>query len=436
MKTPINDAINEHLSHISFHTPSNDGTGMGLLRDNYDVTELSYTDNIISRRGIIAESEAEVAEVFGSDNVLFSTSGSTTLINIALHALSDDEPFLVYENAHGSVFNSMRMMGVAAYVSRGMDIIDAIKQTGAKRVVITSPNYFGKLVAPDTFDRIKNETDAKVMWDCAHGSHFRFCSQFPKWDPSCADIVIHSLHKTAPTMTSGAIMHVSNRYVERAKTWFSMIHTTSPSYPILMSIETGVKYLFENGELEYPKAIKDVEHFKKLMENTSFRVYTNDDPTRVSIESAFEGSLVSHHLEQNGIYPEMTYGNRVVLIVNPFNRDKLELVAKYLLQLELGRLPHDYEEVSPKNPKIRRSGMKAGKDFVGIKELVFARNFDKVELDDAVGRISYKEVGLYPPGVPDIYSGDLITAEDIAYLKDHQDSIFGLLDGKMLVSKD
>ena len=81
MNTPINDAVKEHLSHISYHTPSNDGSGMGLLTDNYDVTELSYTDNIIYRRGIIAESEAEVAKVFGSDNVLFST-GSATHINI------------------------------------------------------------------------------------------------------------------------------------------------------------------------------------------------------------------------------------------------------------------------------------------------------------------------------------------------------------------
>jgi lysine decarboxylase len=435
MNTPINDAVKEHLSHISYHTPSNDGSGMGLLTDNYDVTELSYTDNIIYRRGIIAESEAEVAKVFGSDNVLFSTAGSTTLINIAMHALSDDEPFLVYENAHGSVFNSMRMMGVKAYVSRGMDIIEAIKETGAKRVVVTSPNYFGKMVPADTFDRIKNETDAKVMWDCAHGSHFRFSNLFPKWDPSCADIVIHSLHKTAPTMTSGAIMHVSNRYIERAKTWFSMIHTTSPSYPILMSIETGVKFLLENGQKVYEKAVADVKAFEDSMKNTAFHVYTNDDPTRVSIESAFEGSLVSSYLEQKGIYPEMTYGNRVVLIVNAFNSDKLSLVAKYLSELELDMLSEDYQN-EVKKKKIRRSGLKAGKDFVGIKELTFYRNFDKVELDDAVGRIAYKEVGLYPPGVPDIYSGDLISAEDLSYLKEHMDSIFGLLDGKMLVAAE
>lgn len=433
MRTPINDAINEHLSHISFHTPSNDGTGSGLLTDNYDVTELSYTDNIISRHGIIAESEAEVAKVFNSDNVLFSTSGSTTLINIAMHALSDDEPFLVYENAHGSVFNSLRMMGTKAYVSRGMDIIEAIKQTGAKRVVITSPNYFGKLVPLDTFDRIKNETDAKVMWDCAHGSHFNFCSKFPKWDPKCADIVIHSLHKTTPTMTSGAIMHVSNRYIERAKTWFSMIHTTSPSYPILMSIETGVKYLLENGEVEYEKAISHVEAFINSMANTSFKVYTNDDPTRVSIESSFEGSMVAAYLEQHNIFPEMTYGNRVVLIVNPFNFDKLQKVAKCLIELELGKVSHDFEIEEPIIKRVKRSGMKAGKDFVGIKELKFGKNFEKVDLDKAVGRIAYKEVGVYPPGVPDIYSGDLISKEDINYLKEHIEQIFGLLDGKMLV---
>jgi len=230
-------------------------------------------------------------------------------------------------------------------------------------------------------------------------------------------------------------MHVSNRYIERAKTWFSMIHTTSPSYPILMSIETGVKFLLENGQKVYEKAVADVKAFEDSMKNTAFHVYTNDDPTRVSIESAFEGSLVSSYLEQKGIYPEMTYGNRVVLIVNAFNSDKLSLVAKYLSELEFDMLSEDYQN-EVKKKKIRRSGLKAGKDFVGIKELTFYRNFDKVELDDAVGRIAYKEVGLYPPGVPDIYSGDLISAEDLSYLKEHMDSIFGLLDGKMLVAAE
>lgn len=438
MNTPISDIIKENISHISFHTPGNDGSGMGLLSDRYDLTEVSFTDNIIYRTGVIAESEAEVANVFGSDNVLFCTAGSTTLINIGIRALADEEPFLVYENAHGSVFNSLRMLGAKTYVSRGVDLIEAIKETGAKRVVITSPNYFGKVVDLEFFNRVKEETDAKILWDCAHGSHFRFGSMFPKWDPHCADIVIHSLHKTTPAMTSGAIMHVSDRYAERAKTWFSMIHTTSPSFPILMSIETGVKYLLENGEAKYIEATKAVEDFKKTMQDTCFNVYTIDDPTRISIESDYEGSSVAEYLEFHDIYPEMTYGNRVVLIVTPFNYDKLLLVAKHLKEINSGRVSGGFEIVIPeKKPskynRHRRSGTKAGKEFVGIKELVFSKDFIKVEIEDAVGHIAYKEVGVYPPGVPDIYSGDIITVEDVEYLKERVDSLFGLLDGKMLV---
>ncbi len=437
MNTPISDVIKENISHISFHTPGNDGTGMGLLSDRYDLTEVSFTDNIIYRTGVIAESEMEVAKVFGSDNVLFCTSGSTTLINIGIRTLADEEPFLVYENAHGSVFNSLRMLGAKTYVSRGVDLIEAIKETGAKRVVITSPNYFGKTVDLELFKRVKEETGAKILWDCAHGSHFSFSDKFPKWDPKCADVIIHSLHKTTPAMTSGAIMHVSDEYVERAKTWFMMIHTTSPSFPILMSIEYAVKYLVENGTEQFNKAILAVEKFKVIVKNTFFNVYTIDDPTRVTIESELEGSVVADYLELNDIYPEMTYGNRVVLIVTPFNYDKLENVAKCLLEIDTGKT-HGFKIELPakkasKYNRHRGSGTKAGKEFVGIKELVFSKDFMKVELEDAVGHIAYKEVGIYPPGVPDIYSGDIITAEDVEYLKERIDSLFGLLDGKMRV---
>jgi arginine/lysine/ornithine decarboxylase len=241
-------------------------------------------------------------------------------------------------------------------------------------------------------------------------------------------------------MTSGAIMHVSDEYVERAKTWFAMIHTTSPFFPILMSIEQAIKYLVENGQEQFNKAIAAVEVFKEKVKNTCFNVYTIDDPTRVSIESELEGSVVADYLEINDIYPEMIYGNRVVLIVTPFNYDKLENVAKCLIEIDTGKthgfpIGHPVRKESKYN-RHRGSGTRAGKEFVGIKELVFGKDFMKVEIEDAVGHIAYKEVGMYPPGVPDIYSGDIITEEDVEYLKERVDSLFGLLDGKLLVVQE
>ena len=83
MKLPINETLRKHEKHISFHTPAHSGVVSmgGICCPSLDVTELSYSDNLLIPESIILESEREVSRVYGTENVLFSTAGATTLIH-------------------------------------------------------------------------------------------------------------------------------------------------------------------------------------------------------------------------------------------------------------------------------------------------------------------------------------------------------------------
>ena len=92
--------------------------------------------------------------------------------------------------------------------------------------------------------------------------------------------------------------------------------------------------------------------------------------------------LFADYLELNDIYPEMTYGNRVVLIVTPFSYDKLENVAKCLLEIDTGKTHGFKIELQQRHQNIMTPWFrhKAGKEFVGIKELVFSKFMSELKM--------------------------------------------------------
>ena len=94
MRSPLLESLNDKKTHLSFHTPAHNG---GIVIDSrLDVTELSYSDNLLDAKGIILESEQEVAKAYGVENVLYSTAGATTLIHVVIRALRGRGKFMLY----------------------------------------------------------------------------------------------------------------------------------------------------------------------------------------------------------------------------------------------------------------------------------------------------------------------------------------------------
>ena len=111
-------------------------------------------------------------------------------------------------------------------------------------LVVTSPDYFGNTLDLEYIKGLCESCGAALIVDAAHGSHFAFCDRLPVSATGYGDLVIHSFYKTMPVMTGGAL-HCKESTPKRAAFALSEIHTTSPSYPVMLSIESAVAVMSE-----------------------------------------------------------------------------------------------------------------------------------------------------------------------------------------------
>jgi arginine/lysine/ornithine decarboxylase len=413
MKTPLSDAVNAKKAHVSFHTPAHSG-----VLSSEDITELSYSGNLLTHSGAIGESERLVAEAYGADEAFYVTSGATTAIHAAMSIFAG-ETFLVFGPAHKSVFSGLRQYaGKAFYLDALSELSKALDAINPQVLIATSPDYFGNVLDMEQIDRLCKAKHIALIIDASHGAHFPFCTQFPVKASLYGDLVIHSLHKTLPVMTGGALLLTTERYREKAVFALCEVHTSSPSYPVMLSIERAVAGMCKNGEQLWEKTLQEIRHFAVFLP-APYEMVKNDDPTRLVLRSPYDGETVAAALEARGIYPEMSYRDTVVFIVNPFNADKLIALSSALADMK------NLSCASKEGPDIR--------SFPEAVEIRTKGRWESVPLEAAQGRILYREIGYYPPGVPLFLPGSILSAEDIARIDAEANRLFGLDKGCVFV---
>ena len=114
-------------------------------------------------------------------------------------------------------------------------------------VVITSPTYDGILSDVEKISEIAHAHGVPLIVDEAHGAHFGFHPNFPENAlKKGADIVIHSLHKTLPSMTQTALLHIgekSTKWTEYVKKYLDIFETSSPSYVFMAGMDQCMRLI-------------------------------------------------------------------------------------------------------------------------------------------------------------------------------------------------
>jgi arginine/lysine/ornithine decarboxylase len=407
---PINSAIESKKDHISFHTPGHNGE-----LSVKDITELSYSGNILSNMGVVEKSTRMASCIYGAENTVYITQGATTAIHIAIHALKNHR-FLIVGDCHHSVFSAIRLYGVSAYFSPSLDNIS--KDMLAKRSTVlffTSVDYFGNIV------RIPQEIlqNYIVVADESHGGHFNFSSKLPRSALNDVDILIHSLHKTMPVLTGGALLHFKKKHNMEIKHSINEIHSTSPSYLIASSMELAIEDFYINGNKYYSCVFDSIDKFSSELDKR-FSILPSDDRSRLVIESEYSGRAVSNFLETQGVFIETSYQNRIVLIVTPFNYKKLELLSILLKNVnELEGYIINHKDI--RSPKLRK--------------LLNSHEYEMVNINDSIGRIAFREIGFYPPCIPILVAGDKITIALAEFIGANAKDLFGLEEDLICVVK-
>lgn len=423
MSAPIYDVLLKYAesAHTSFHTPghkSSDFQGDFFKIYSYDATELSCTDELYSPEGCISEAESAATELFGSYHSFLSAGGASQCVKAALAEFAGKK-VIFDRNIHFSVASGIAFYGIKSVFVCGKcdpetnlpvpptvdDFRDAFYENpDCKAVFLTSPNYFGISADCAAIREFCDEHNITFIDDNSHGSHYAFCSEIRKsaFDGHLAHVVIDSAHKTLPVMTGGAFLHYNKKIsLPTVRRHMMATGSTSPSFPILASLDYGRAICAKYGEELYSDMCLSVLKLKEELVSHGFLVSVgkNTDPLRLSVYFGDQCDTVLSSLESDGIYPEMASSGFLVFIVTPFNKKgHLQKLKKKLLSFGPVESVDNFSEIFTM-PKHKLS----------IREAFFCEK-EYVSPLDSVNRISAEMIAFHePPCIPLVLPGEIIS---------------------------
>lgn len=412
-----------------------------------DVTEITGTDDLHHPEGVILEAQHLAADCFGAEESYWLVGGSTSG-NMALLLTVCTEPgdlILVQRNVHKSVLHGLMLAGAQAVfmlpemdhqsglatapsVETVMASLEAYPQ--AKAVLITMPNYYGMGFSIQSIATICHQFHVPLLVDEAHGAHYGMHPDVPASALSAgADGVVQSTHKMLSAMTMGAMLHVQGERINRTllKQRLSMIQSSSPSYPLMASLDLARRHLHVHGAEAFTAGLAAVDTAKRGIQSmprygilqpqtTAAAGYTAQDPFKLVIydkSGDLSGYELQRELEAHGCMPEMSDDRYVVLL---FSLGSTEEDAMHLL----GALMHISLEKEPRNKDSTEANNSPVSTWNILQSDVYScpvpfdmrtrteEDTESVELSKCAGRRAAEMVIPYPPGIPILYPGELI----------------------------
>ncbi|HWP98224.1 MAG TPA: aminotransferase class I/II-fold pyridoxal phosphate-dependent enzyme [Syntrophomonadaceae bacterium] len=445
---PIFSALLSYLEEgtLRLHMPGHiGGRGMPEIFQNLaalDVTEVPGTDDLHCPREAIEEGRRLMAQAFGAKESFFLVNGASSGIHCLLLSLPNPEgKVLVPRNSHRSFWGGFVLSGAfPIYIPCGYEpqagIALAVESADIARllhthpesqaVFITSPNYYGATCKINDIAAVVREQKKILLVDEAHGGHFPFHPAYPRAAlHQGADGVVNGLHKTLPVLNQGACLHVGPGFKHRDRLFsaYSLLTTTSPSYPLLASMDKARQLMVEKGYdlLEAARELA-LDYREKINRLPGLRVLDQQllevpgveelDPLKTVI--FIEGlSLTGYQLSEllrtrYHIQVELQEPRIVLAMMSMFHRkeewEELYQSLKEVCCSYQGPFPHQPLMIPP-FPQVVLSPRQA-----------FGSTRRRVKLQDSAGRLCGELVAVYPPGIPCLLPGEMIDAEMLDYL--------------------
>ena len=416
MPTPLYTALLEHKKRgrASFHTPGHKNNPDALPPDllSLDFTELPDTDSLFEANGPIARAEELAAELFGAKRTCISAGGCTLCIQAMFRLAAPNGGKIVCSRVlHRSAVNTMALLDLTPVWAMPGELLSVLSKTpDAKAVYVTSPNYYGQLLDIPAIAGACRARDIPLLVDNAHGAHLMFTE--PKLHPLAlgASMTACSAHKTLNVLTGGAWLNIADaRYAEGAKEAMALFGSTSPSYPVMASLDLAREWLrLHRGEF-VPLQRKVAEIKAAARERGISLPEGLTDPARITLNTAsigIPGTAAAELFRGAGVEPEFADGAHVVLIATPFNTDDDFTRLKNAIALLPVSRPLPETAELPPLPAVKMS----------LREAVFAPS-ETLLLAQAAGRIAAQAACPCPPGVPVVMPGEEITKEILRFLR-------------------
>jgi len=283
------------------------------------------------------KAEKYAAQVYKTKSTHFLINGSTSgIIAAVLTCCNKNDKLLICENAHPCHKNAGKLAGAEVIEYKlpynddwGIQMpitaeitCDYIKKYIPKAIIITSPTYEGMVVDVEPIKRLCDKYNVRLIVDEAHGALYPFSDNLPASAIPYADFTIQSLHKTAGGLNPTALLHCNSDLNPDCA--LKMINTTSPSYPMLASIEANIKFLnSKKGKRCIESLISDINYIKSKLSNLEFY---GDDVTKILIKkSNMSGFELSNILFNKYNIEDERTNNKSTLLLTGIGTSKKKL---------------------------------------------------------------------------------------------------------------
>ncbi|MBP5242804.1 MAG: aminotransferase class I/II-fold pyridoxal phosphate-dependent enzyme, partial [Clostridia bacterium] len=396
----------EAKEHLSFHTP-------GHKRGKWDITELSFSDNLFNPTGVLKAAQEDIARILGAEKSFILTDGSTCGVLSMIYA-SGVKKLLFSKAAHQSVYNACKLLHIEPITlpvtyQNGIpqqpttaEIAQAVEQYAPDGVLLTSPDYYGNIADYQGVKAVCLGHGIPLLCDGAHGGHLH---GEPLYAGNYCDMWVDGVHKSLPAITQGAVVSANKKYAARLEEGVKIFRTTSPNYVIMASVEYAVKYP-KNPEI----TAKSAEIKQK------FAAYSNADWSKIVISYGNNAVKVNEYLEAEGIFSEFCDGENIMFYLSPATDME-----------SLKRLEAALSELTPLQRKTKHEA-----PMPALKEGERTKTTALVPLQESKGYTAATSAGLFPPCIPLINEGEVITERQIERLQNAKNS-YGLTEGKVLV---
>lgn len=468
MSTPLFNMLMRYseIGPVPFHMPGHlMGRGLtdmlktaGML----DITEIPGSDCLNNPDGVIEEAQNLASRLFDAGRTFFLVNGSTIGIHAMMRSVvKPGGKILAGRDSHRSVLNAAALLGAdpifimpeydeKEHLTLGYSVESVkkalLEHSDIEAVLLTRPNYYGIATRLDPIVEIVHSCGIPLLIDEAHGAHFSFEPSFPKPSlESGVDACVQSLHKTLPALTQTALLHISkNSLIDPVilSEQIFMLQTTSPSYILMASIDIAREVMEKEGETLYASLKKEIESFDHELEKipgvkreaVSYKDYDTDF-TRIVLSfensglSGFEAEKILR--ESSRIYPEMADSHHVVLIATPYHTERdftalIEGIRKTAKRVSSQGAGRKLSEATTFLLPEKR---------LGLCEAL-RRERETITLGKAEGKTAGTAITPYPPGIPLVYPGEIISKELIRYATEILDSggkVHGIMDYRVQV---
>lgn len=434
--------------HYAFHMPGHKRnpsvTGCHLPYE-IDITEIDGFDDLHHAQGILKEAEARAAQLFHAEETHYLINGSTAgILSAVMGSTTRGGKILMARNCHKSVYNAVflnELQPVYIYpefssetqLNGDVDCRKIEQMLEAHRdiqaVVITSPTYDGVISDVRGIAKAAHRRGIPLIVDEAHGAHLGFHPYFPEnSNVEGADVVIHSLHKTLPSLTQTALLHINGLADRRRiRQYLHMFQTSSPSYVLMASMDECIRTVQERGNEIFGsytelldrtrKALAGLEHLKlletehydrsKIVISVKDTCLKEDGQTEKEMtgRALYDLLLRKYHLQL-----EMASGSYVVAMTAPGDTEEgMERLVRALYEIDaaLREAPDSVQTAEDAALPILEQKYTAY-EAETLREIEY-QNVRQASWREASGKVALEYAYLYPPGIPLVVPGEKVS---------------------------